>query len=235
VNELGQNSQLPASPAVAPSGQKTFGRLDEQQSLPVQDARREPPASARGHRQDEVVSSLQKSIRRGLEDDALYWAVELDESGWGEYCWSRLFTILSEDVGLAAPGLAAEVRALYENWISLRKRRRGRSSGRATSQGAERLPLIHATLLLARAPKSQIVVNATVWHDHLVRSGIRAMEVPDVALDKHTLEGKIKGRSWDHFLEESSLLANRTTGELSSEPCLPDPYTERARSVLVKP
>jgi replication-associated recombination protein RarA len=164
----------------------------------------------------------------------LYWAVELDESGWGEYCWSRLFVIVSEDVGLAAPGLAVEVRALYENWNSLRKRRRGRSSGRATSQGAERLPLVHAVLLLARAAKSQIVVNACIWHTHLAERGI-AREVPDIALDKHTLEGKMRGRGWAHFFDESSLLANRETGELSSEPVLEDPYRDRARSVLVKP
>jgi replication-associated recombination protein RarA len=204
----------------------------QMEALPA--PRREPPASARGYRQDEVVSALQKAIRRGLEDDALYWAVELDESGWGEYCWSRLFVILSEDCGLAAPGLAAEVRALYENWHLLRKRGRGRSSGRATSQGAERLPLIHAVLLLARTSKSQIVVNAAIWHTHLAQSGIRSKEVPDIAIDKHTLAGKKRGRGWAHFFDESSLLADRETDELSSEPVLPDAYRDKARSVLVR-
>jgi replication-associated recombination protein RarA len=200
-----------------------------------QTPRREPPASIRGYRQDEVVSALQKAIRRGLEDDALYWAVELDESGWGEYCFSRLFVILSEDVGLAEPLMPAVIAALYENWQALRRRRRGRSTGRATSQGAEKLPLVHAVLLLARARKSQIVVNATVCHTHLAENGIRAKEVPDVSLDRHTLAGKKRGRGWEHFMDESSLLAHRETGELSSEPVLPDPYRERARSVLVKP
>src|SRR5262245_18678716 len=32
-----------------------------------------------GHRLDEAVSSLQKSIRRGLVDDSCYWACELME------------------------------------------------------------------------------------------------------------------------------------------------------------
>jgi hypothetical protein len=209
------------------------GQDDAQQALPVRDARRESLVSVRGYPQDIVVSWLQKSVRRGLEDEAIYTVVELDESGWGEYAWSRLFVILSEDCGLAAPGLAQEVRALYENWQSLRKRRRGRSSGRATSQGAERLPLIHATLLLARAPKSQIVVNATVCHTHLAENGIRSNEPADHVIDRYTLEGKKRGRGWAHFLDESSLLANRETGELSSEPVLPDPYREKARAVLV--
>jgi hypothetical protein len=59
--------------------------------------RTEAPPTIRGYRQDEVVGALQKTIRRGLEDDALYWAVELHESGWGEHCWSRLFVIVCED------------------------------------------------------------------------------------------------------------------------------------------
>ena len=197
--------------------------------------RREPPPTCRAYRRDEVVSALQKAVRRGLEDDALYWALELDESGWGEYCWSRLVVICSEDVGLADPHMPATISALYQHWQLLRRRRRGRSTGSATSQGAERLPLIHATLLLARAPKSQIVVNATVWHTHLAEEGIRAKEVPSIALDKHTREGRKRGRGWAHFMDESSLLADRETGELSSEPVLPDPYRERARGVLVKP
>jgi hypothetical protein len=205
-----------------------------QQALPVQDARRERLVSARGYTQDVVVSWLQKSIRRGLIDDAIFTVTELDESGWGEYAWSRLMVIVSEDCGLAAPGLAVEVRALYENWQSLRKRRRGRSSGRATSQGAERLPLIHATLLLARAPKSQIVVNACIWHTHLAENGIRSKEPAGWVIDRHTREGKRRGRGWAHFMDGSSLLADRETGELSSEPVLADPYRDKARSVLVK-
>jgi replication-associated recombination protein RarA len=95
--------------------------------------RTEPPPTCRGYRQDEVVSCLQKAIRRGLEDDALFWAVELDESGWGEYAWSRLVVICSEDVGLADPHMPSTIAALYSNWQLLRKRRRGRSAGRATS------------------------------------------------------------------------------------------------------
>jgi hypothetical protein len=78
----------------------------------------------------------------------LYWAVELDESGWGEYCFFRLFVILSEDIGLAEPLMPAVIAALYENWQALRKRRRRRSTGRATSQGAEKLPLDHLALFV---------------------------------------------------------------------------------------
>jgi replication-associated recombination protein RarA len=34
-----------------------------------------------GFNDDEVVSALQKQIRRGIEDDALYWALEICSNG----------------------------------------------------------------------------------------------------------------------------------------------------------
>jgi hypothetical protein len=33
----------------------------------------------------EVASALQKSIRRGLEREALHWSSELDQAGFGNY------------------------------------------------------------------------------------------------------------------------------------------------------
>jgi len=51
----------------------------------------------------EVVSALQKSIRRGDEEGALYWSLELSESSFGQYLWRRLLIIASEDIGLADP------------------------------------------------------------------------------------------------------------------------------------
>jgi hypothetical protein len=52
----------------------------------------------------EVVSALQKCIRRGLEEDALYWAYELAESrnkNYSSWLWTRLKVIACEDVGPA--------------------------------------------------------------------------------------------------------------------------------------
>ncbi|HZJ13854.1 MAG TPA: hypothetical protein VFD27_02335 [Chthoniobacteraceae bacterium] len=40
-----------------------------------------------GYNCAEVASAMQKCIRRGLEDDALFWATELDRSNFGEYVW----------------------------------------------------------------------------------------------------------------------------------------------------
>jgi replication-associated recombination protein RarA len=43
--------------------------------------------------------ALQKTIRRGEAEAAVYWAAELDRRGFGPQCWKRLRVIVSEDVG----------------------------------------------------------------------------------------------------------------------------------------
>lgn len=50
---------------------------------------------------DQVRSALQKSIRRGELDDALWFGSELVLSGGGWYLWLTLVLICSEDAGPA--------------------------------------------------------------------------------------------------------------------------------------
>jgi replication-associated recombination protein RarA len=49
---------------------------------------------------DEVMSSIQKAIRRGNPFDAMYWAAELDNSEHGKGAIDRLTVIHSEDVSM---------------------------------------------------------------------------------------------------------------------------------------
>jgi replication-associated recombination protein RarA len=167
----------------------------------------------RGYQFSEVASALQKSIRRGLEEDSLYWAAELDRSNYGAYVWKRLIMITSEDVGLAEPMLPATIRALYDTWVETKKRKDERNP--------ERMFMVHAVLLLVRAKKSRICDHAKMWafSDH-----IEYREIPDVALDKHTLRGKRMGRGFEHFFTEGQHLENTPED-------LPDEYYERARAL----
>jgi len=167
----------------------------------------------------EVSSSLQKALRRSQKEDALYWAVELDRSGYGEYVWKRLRIIASEDVGLAEPMMPATIHGLYSTWSDLRKKRDDK-------QEPWRLMLVHAVILLARARKSRVVDHALLW---LYEGEFERREIPDVALDKHTLAGKRKGRGWSHFWDDASLLLDHETGELTHAPNIDDPYRDRAR------
>lgn len=129
-----------------------------------------------GYLNSECTSAMQKCIRRGLEEEALFWATELDLAGYGAYVWKRLRIVASEDIGLADPNLCVQVRVLYENWIEQRKKKEDRSA-------AERLFLVQAVLLCVRAKKSRMVDTAliTIYEGERPR-----LEIPDFALDMHT-------------------------------------------------
>jgi replication-associated recombination protein RarA len=168
-----------------------------------------------GHLAGEVASALQKSIRRGLEREALYWASELDLAGFPDYLWRRLRIIASEDVGLAAPEVAVQVRVLSDNFIDQRKHNKTSKTG---MRSGERLFIVQAVILLVRAPKSRMVDHAVmaVWEGDRER-----LEVPDFALDMHTARGRRLGRSVDHFFDVGAVIENAAD--------LDDPYADEGR------
>ena len=158
-----------------------------------------------GFKCGEVVSALQKAIRRGDERGALFWASELDLAGFANYVWKRLRIIASEDVGLADVDAVTATRVLYENWLESKK-----------AKQEEPLFLVHAVLVLARAAKSGIAVHAWMTFYEGDRQAM-GMEIPDHALDMHTARGRRMGRGKQHFLAEAGRLEGET---------LPDPYLD---------
>ena len=139
----------------------------------------------RGFKLGECVSAFQKAIRRGDEQGAVCWAVEIDQSGFGNILWSRILVITTEDVGLAWPEGPAVIRALYENWKDFQPKK-----GRP--KHSDRLWTLHAVMLLARSQKSRRVDNA-IWASYAVEEPLVA-EIPDYALDSHTARGKALGK-----------------------------------------
>jgi hypothetical protein len=140
------------------------------QQVKHSDAYKPPVQTVGGFNGYQVVSAMQKCIRRGLERDALYWATELwascNQTG-REYIWHRLRVIASEDVGLADNNACVQVSALYANF---------------TRRPNEKIFLWHAVLLLTRAPKSRIVDHAGITVTEGNRDG---QEMPDFAIDDH--------------------------------------------------
>ncbi len=165
----------------------------------------------------EVVSAFQKTVRRGLEKEALYWAVEMDISNFTAYLWKRIKVISSEDIGLATSTISADINALYQFYMESKKDK--------NNHKPERLYLIHAVLLLVRASKSRLVDWSLVdsYKDH---ENVK-MVIPDFALDKHTKRGRLMGRGVKHFVEEGVLLSNHK--ELPGE----NGYKESAISLLM--
>ena len=173
---------------------------------------REIPDTRRGYPFDIANSALQKCVRRGDEEGAAFFAIELHESGFHDHVWRRLRLICSEDCGLAWPLGPAVIHALHESWADARKR--DRTGGL--------MFVVHAALALARAPKSRIVNNALI-----VLAEGPDLPVPDSALDRHTKRGRQLGRGMKHFIEEAALLADPASGELTQHGSMPDPFLER--------
>jgi replication-associated recombination protein RarA len=73
----------------------------------------ERAVTVHGYPLDEIVSALQKEIRRGKTEEAMWYAVELNRSGYGGYCWRRLMVVATEDVGVGDPMAAVQVAALW--------------------------------------------------------------------------------------------------------------------------
>jgi replication-associated recombination protein RarA len=149
-----------------------------------------------GYAADEVISALQKSIRRGEEDDAVFFAYEMLVSGdeLSDKFWERVRVICVEDIGLANPQLAATIYALHQSYIALK------------GQSDAYLHALFAVVLLVRSHKSRYIdelfnnLRAKVEEENYRR------DIPDYALDKHTQKGEAMGRGDLHFWEESSRL-----------------------------
>lgn len=173
--------------------------------------------TVRGFNVWEVVSALQKAIRRGDEIQTVAWTVELDQSGHSQWLWNRLLVITSEDVGLAWPEGPQVIRALYETW---REFKAGNKKHRP-----ERLMVVHAALLLCHAQKSRLVDEATCSVFGVTRPLVSqeqldrylaayddpqplADRIPDYAFDMHTARGRRLGRGLEHFEQEAAKLEN---------------------------
>ena len=160
------------------------------------------------------VSAMQKAIRRGMEREAMEFAVELihTSKAFHSMVCKRLQIISHEDIDTeAAPHIVPFVKAACEQamaWYDAEK------------LGASRLAIGNAIRLMCRAAKSR-------EGDHFAAAiGLRSMlegfspTIPDWANDQHTLAGRKLGRGLDHFRKEGALLV--------PPPTEPDPYEDEA-------
>jgi replication-associated recombination protein RarA len=153
--------------------------------------------TAHGFRADELISTFQKSIRRGLVENAALVAYELyvTSAELEEHLWRRLEVISVEDVGLANPQAPVLIDALY------------RMHARAVRGTGDRfLFLLHGVRLLAGSTKDRSTDEMANWIMRVVASGERLPEIPDVAYDMHTKRGRELGRDIHHFLREGAIV-----------------------------
>jgi replication-associated recombination protein RarA len=158
------------------------------------------------------VSTLQKAIRRGMEREAMEFAVELMHSGkaFHSMVCNRLEVICHEDLDT----LAAHVFPFVAASLAASRDRYSKSIGEA------RLMVGNAIRAMCRSPKSRAGCHFAA------AIGLRAQlegyvpEIPDFALDMHTMNGKAMGRGLDHFRAEGAKLIPPPTAD--------DPYEDEA-------
>jgi replication-associated recombination protein RarA len=168
--------------------------------------------TTRGYDLSEVVSALQKAIRRGDARIAGYFAIEMFESNFAAYAWRRLLTVSAED---CAGVITQEVKALHDSWVVIDKSGKGRG----------RIFLSKAVVLLCQARKSRDADHLTnlVYDPQAVDEakltkalddGRKSAEpIPSYAFDCHTRKGKNLGKTKaDFFIEEHDALKPRVPG-----------------------
>jgi replication-associated recombination protein RarA len=170
------------------------------------------PITPRGYDFYELLSALQKDIRRCNEYPALHWAIEL-ESFNSKALWNRLKVIASEDIGVADSMASILIDTLERQYFDAEARK----------DSSKRLFLVHAILYLARAKKSRIVDDLLITAYGNKNLGEK-LEIPDYALDNHTFKGRKMGRTAKYFVEESSKVANEG---------LENPYKKKAAEIML--
>lgn len=148
-----------------------------------------------GFAADEVISALQKCLRRGMLDNVLLlgWEMYLTSAEMEEMLWSRLCVIAVEDIGLGNPQAPILVETLYQQ------------HKRYQRPGGDRfLFAAHAFRVLAGSTKERTTDDMVNWAMRGTALGELQPEIPDVALDMHTLRGQKMGRDYRYFMEEAS-------------------------------
>lgn len=133
-----------------------------------------------GYVYGQVASAMQKEIRKGDEEAAVYWGLLLYDAS-PQYAWKRLVVTATEDIGLADPQAVCTIAALTSAWAFCKQ----------NSWNVDADIVTMAIVLLCRAPKSTEADDLK----NLVLYDVDIREMPDYARDVHTKAGKEVGKT----------------------------------------
>lgn len=147
---------------------------------------------------DEVISALQKEIRRGNVENAAMLAYEMVATSpeFEEKLWDRLAVISVEDIGFGevnAPLLIHALDELKEHFDY--------------GVGDRVLFALHAVRYLASRKKDRGSDEMLSWIKYAVTQQNARPSIPDYALDMHTARGRALGRGVEHFLNQGAQVA----------------------------
>jgi replication-associated recombination protein RarA len=144
---------------------------------------------------DEVISALQKEIRRGNTENAALLAYEMFTSSaeLEAFLWGRLQIISVEDVGYGNINLPVLIETLYQMHQRVPR-----------PHGDRYLFAIHAVRVLSKSQKERGSDELLNWIEKTVENQGNRPQIPDYAIDMHTRRGQEEGRDYYHFLTEAS-------------------------------
>jgi replication-associated recombination protein RarA len=153
---------------------------------------------------DEVISALQKSLRRGMVENALLlgWEMYLTSPELEEMLWSRLGVISVEDVGFGNLNAPVLVETLYQMHMRY-----------AYPQHDRFLFAAHAIRVMGSGEKDRTTDDMVNWAKQSIALGEKLPEIPDVALDMHTRRGQGMGRDYLFFMREASKVVPEIAGK----------------------
>ncbi len=147
---------------------------------------------------DEIISALQKEIRRGHTENAALLAYEMliTSPELEAYLWGRLQVISVEDIGYGKLNAPILIETLFQMHQRVPRPR-----------GDRYLFAIHAVRVLCQSQKERGSDDLLNWISRMVHEQGLRPEIPDYALDMHTQRGQTMGRGYEHFLNEASQVA----------------------------
>lgn len=156
-----------------------------------------------GYAADQVISALQKEIRRGNTENAVLLAYEMvcTSAPLEDYLWQRLLVIAVEDIGFGEPQAPALLHALHQT-----------IQGFDRGMGERRLFAVHAVRYLCGCRKDRSSDEMVNWVIDGVARGELRPSIPDYAIDMHTAAGQARGRGRRHFWTEGTILSPELPG-----------------------
>lgn len=149
----------------------------------------------KGYEPYELISGLQKFIRRSLEKEALFCFYELEAHGLFHFAKSRLKIIVYEDVGIANMELLNSINGHISAMEKFHK----------SGNGAWRLVLGNIILMACRGKKTRTSDQFVCAIAAKIINGWRVnFDEHDFVYDMHTRKGKSMGRGYQHFYDHAS-------------------------------
>jgi replication-associated recombination protein RarA len=167
---------------------------------------------------DEVISALQKEVRRGNEENAALLAFEMVSTSEDleRKLWDRLCVISVEDVGfgeVSAPVFIESLERMTHRY--------------KYGEGDRALFAIHAVRYLATRKKDRSSDEMLNWFKLATEKEKLLPDIPDYAIDMHTARGQKLGRTVKDFYSAGAKVSPELEKRVTT-------YRERVLRLLEK-